>query len=89
MLQAYYDVDLDAAGTVGAGRKAGTPIELALELGHIAGTIDSAEITGATLEVRVAGGEWTAAEPGRRPRSDAPSGRSTRATTTSSRSGRS
>ena len=59
MLQAYYDVDLDAAGTVGAGRKAGTPVELALELGHLAGTIDSDKVTAATLETRVAGGEWT------------------------------
>ena len=59
MLQAYYDVDLDAAGTAGAGRKAGTPVELALELGHLAGAIDSDSVTAATLETRVAGGEWT------------------------------
>ena len=59
MLQAYYDVDLDAAGTVGAGRKAGTPVELALEVGHLAGTVDSDKVTAATLETRVAGGEWT------------------------------
>jgi len=59
MLQAYYDVDLDAAGTAGAGRKAGTPVELALEIGHIAGAIDSDEVTAATLETRVAGGAWT------------------------------
>ena len=32
MMQAYYDVEADAAGAVGAGRKAGKPVELGLEL---------------------------------------------------------
>lgn len=62
MLQAYYDVELDAAGTVGAGRRAGEPVALGLELGHIDGAIGIAELTGATLEVRVAGGDWRAVE---------------------------
>lgn len=62
MLQAYYDVELDPAGTVGAGRKAGEPVELGLELGHIAGAIGIAELTGATLEMRLAGGDWRPVE---------------------------
>ncbi|WP_344296813.1 PA domain-containing protein [Agromyces neolithicus] len=59
MLQAYYDVDLDGSGKVGAERKKGTPVRLGLELGHIAGAVGSGAITGATLEARVAGGDWT------------------------------
>ncbi|MEV1131795.1 S8 family serine peptidase [Agromyces sp. NPDC049794] len=58
MIQAWYDVELDASGLVGAGRKAGTPVALALELGHVAEASGSAALTGATLEVRVAGGDW-------------------------------
>lgn len=58
MIQAWYDVELDASGLVGAGRKAGTPVALGLELGHVAGASGSAALTGATLEVRVAGGDW-------------------------------
>ncbi|MGC5223608.1 S8 family serine peptidase [Micromonospora sp. DT81.3] len=58
LLQAYYDVELDDAGTVGAGRKKGSGIPLRLEVGHIAGTVGSAEVTEVTLEARVAGGAW-------------------------------
>ncbi len=58
MLQAVYDVEPDAAGTVGAGRKKGAPVALGLEIGHIAGAEDSAAVTGTTLEMRVAGGDW-------------------------------
>ncbi|GAA1759094.1 S8 family peptidase [Agromyces humatus] len=73
MLQAFYDVDLDTAGTVGAGRKAGAPVELGLEIGHIAGAIDSDTVTAATLEKRVVGGEWTPVEL-QASETDAPSG---------------
>ncbi|MEF3405466.1 S8 family peptidase [Agromyces sp. CCNWLW203] len=58
MLQAYYDVDLDESGLAGAGRKRGAPVQLELELGHIAEASGIAAISGATLEVRVGGGEW-------------------------------
>uniref|UniRef100_UPI0010AAD217 S8 family serine peptidase n=1 Tax=Agromyces sp. H66 TaxID=2529859 RepID=UPI0010AAD217 len=58
MIQAWYDVELDASGLVGAGRKAGTPVALGVELGHVAGASGSAALNGATLEVRVAGGDW-------------------------------
>ncbi len=58
MIQAFYDVDPDAAGLVGTGRKKGEPVRLGLELGHIGGASGSAELTGATLEVRIADGGW-------------------------------
>ncbi len=58
MIQAYYDVDADASGAVGSGRKAGTSVELGLELSHIEDAIGMAELTDATLEMRVAGGDW-------------------------------
>ncbi|MET0725067.1 MAG: PA domain-containing protein, partial [Leifsonia sp.] len=60
MIQAYYDVDADAAGVVGAKRKAGKPVALGLELSHIESADGMAELTDATLEMRAAGGEWTA-----------------------------
>ncbi|MGW4929724.1 S8 family peptidase [Agromyces sp. NPDC004153] len=60
MLQAVYDIEPDAAGTVGAGRRKGAPVQLGLEIGHIAGAADSAAVTGTTLEMRVAGGDWVA-----------------------------
>ena len=60
MIQAYYDVAPDASGLVGDGRRKGTPVPLQLELGHVGGASGSAEITGATLEVRIAGGDWVA-----------------------------
>ncbi|SFR83827.1 Serine protease, subtilisin family [Agromyces sp. CF514] len=59
MLQASYDVDLDAAGKVGAGRKKGASVELGLELGHIAEASGIAAVNGATLEMRVDGGAWS------------------------------
>lgn len=62
MIQAFYDVELDASGTVGTGRKAGAPVVLGLELGHVAGASGAAELTDATLEVRVAGGDWLPVE---------------------------
>ncbi|KQZ09243.1 hypothetical protein ASD23_13265 [Agromyces sp. Root1464] len=58
MMQAYYDVDLDESGLAGAGRKRGAPVNLELELGHIAEASGIAAISDATLEVRVDGGEW-------------------------------
>ncbi|TDN87768.1 S8 family serine peptidase [Microbacterium sp. BK668] len=58
MLQAWYDVDLDATGLAGAGRKKGAGVPLALEVGHVAGAEDSAPVTTTKLEVRVAGGQW-------------------------------
>ena len=60
LLQAYYDVDVDASGAVGAGRKKGAGVPLGLELGHVAGAADSGAVTAATLEVRIAGGDWLA-----------------------------
>ena len=62
MMQAYYDVEADAAGAVGSGRKAGKPIELGLELSHIEDAVGMAELTDATLELRVAGGDWQGVE---------------------------
>ena len=62
MIQAWYDVELDASGLVGTGRKAGTPVALGVELGHIAGASGSAALSGATLEMRVAGGDWLPVE---------------------------
>ncbi|MFF2371700.1 S8 family serine peptidase [Agromyces sp. NPDC058110] len=58
MLQAYYDVDLDATGKAGAGRKKGASVELGLELGHVAEASGIAALSGATLEARVEGGAW-------------------------------
>ncbi|MGI9822127.1 S8 family peptidase [Agromyces sp. Marseille-Q5079] len=58
MMQAYYDVEADAEGRVGSGRKAGKPVELGLELSHIEDAIGMAQLTGATLEMRVVGGDW-------------------------------
>ena len=60
MLQAVYDVAPDASGLVGAGRKKGDPVRLGLELGHIAGATGSGAVTEATLEMRVADGDWVA-----------------------------
>ena len=62
MMQAYYDVEADAAGAVGSGRKAGKPVELGLELSHIEDAVGMAELTDATLEMRVAGGDWQGVE---------------------------
>ncbi|WP_167756956.1 S8 family serine peptidase [Leifsonia flava] len=60
MMQAFYDVDADASGAVGAKRSAGRPVDLGLELSHIESADGMAELTGATLEMRAAGGQWTA-----------------------------
>ncbi|SIN89777.1 S8 family serine peptidase [Agromyces cerinus] len=60
MIQAYYDVELDASGTAGSGRKKGSDLPLRLELGHVEGAVDSGAMTAATLEIRAAGGEWVA-----------------------------
>ena len=60
MLQAVYDVEPDASGAVGGGRKKGAPVELGLELGHLAGAVGSGAVTDATLELRAAGGDWVA-----------------------------
>ncbi|QIG38416.1 S8 family serine peptidase [Microbacterium sp. 4R-513] len=60
MLQAYYDVDLNAAGLAGDGRKKGETVPLALEIGHIAGAVGSGAVKTTKLEMRVAGGGWTA-----------------------------
>lgn len=62
MLQAYYDVDLDASGIAGVGRRAGESVGLRLEVGHLGLATGIAELTGATLEMRVAGGDWQAVE---------------------------
>lgn len=58
MLQASYDLDLDATGLAGVGRKKGAGIPLALEVGHVAGAQGSAAVSTTTLEMRVAGGAW-------------------------------
>ncbi|MCP2636575.1 S8 family serine peptidase [Microbacterium sp. HD4P20] len=58
MIQAYYDVDVNAENLVGEGRRKGSGIPLDLELGHVAGTAPAGAITAATLEARTAGGEW-------------------------------
>lgn len=86
MMQAYYDVDLDERGRVGADRKKGKPVALGLEIGHISGAVGSAKVTGTTLEVRTAGGEWTPVDlevvstddsgPGEPPAGGFPEGRS-------------
>ncbi|MGR0319421.1 S8 family serine peptidase [Agromyces sp. ZXT2-3] len=62
MIQAWYDVDIDASGRVGEGRKAGAAVPLGLELGHVAGASGAAELADATLEVRVADGDWQSVE---------------------------
>ncbi|KQX08169.1 MULTISPECIES: S8 family peptidase [unclassified Leifsonia] len=59
MMQAFYDVDADASGAVGGKRSSGRPIDLGLELSHIESADGMAELTGATLEMRTAGGQWT------------------------------
>ena len=58
MIQAYYDVEVNAENRVGEGRRKGSAIPLGLELGHVAGTAPAGAITEATLEARTAGGEW-------------------------------
>ncbi|MGN6218700.1 MAG: S8 family serine peptidase [Microbacterium sp.] len=58
MIQAYYDLDVNAANLAGEGRKKGSAIALGLELGHVAGTAPAGAITEATLEVRTGDGEW-------------------------------
>lgn len=58
MLQAVYDLDTDASGKAGTGRKKGAPVVLGLEVGHLAGAVGSGAVTGATLEMRVSGGDW-------------------------------
>ena len=58
MMQAYYDVTLDDSGMVGAERKKGKPVALGLEIGHVVGAVGSDALEDATLEVRVAGGDW-------------------------------
>jgi hypothetical protein len=58
MLQAYYDVDIDAQGRAGAGRKKGKPVALGLEIGHLQGAVGSAAVATAQLEYRVADGTW-------------------------------
>ncbi|MEI5584818.1 S8 family serine peptidase, partial [Agromyces sp. CCNWLW208] len=58
MIQAFYDVETDAAGTAGTDRRKGAPVALGLELGHVAGAVGSGAITEATLEVRLPGGDW-------------------------------
>ena len=74
MLQAYYDVDLDDRARSAPAARRARPSSSALELGHIAGAIGSASVTDATLEVRVAGGEWkpVAARRSRRTDADGP-----------------
>jgi len=62
MLQAYYDVEFDDSGIAGVGRSAGDPIGLRLELGHLGLATGMAEVTDATLEMRLAGGDWQAVE---------------------------
>ncbi|KAF2413872.1 hypothetical protein B1729_07715 [Microbacterium sp. B35-04] len=58
LIQAYYDVDVNAQNLVGEGRKKGSGVTLGLELGHVAGTSPAGAITDATLEARTAGGDW-------------------------------
>ena len=58
LIQAYYDVDVNAKNLVGEGRKKGSGVTLGLELGHVAGTAPAGAITDATLEARTAGGDW-------------------------------
>lgn len=62
MLQAYYDVELDPSGVAGVGRRSGEPVGIRLELGHLGLATGIAELTDATLEMRVAGGDWKAVE---------------------------
>lgn len=73
MIQAYYDLDVNAANEAGDGRRKGTGIALGLELGHVAGSAPAGAITEATLEARAAGGDWVevALQPAK---TDAPTG---------------
>lgn len=59
MLQAYYDVDLNAEGLTGDGRRKGATVPLALEIGHVAGAVGSGAVTTTKLEMRVSDGGWT------------------------------
>ncbi|MGI9822119.1 S8 family peptidase [Agromyces sp. Marseille-Q5079] len=58
MLQATYDVDVDVAGLVGVGRTKGKEVPFRFEVGHLAGASNSAPVETASLEMRLAGGEW-------------------------------
>ena len=58
MIQAVYDLETDAAGLAGVGRKKGDAVPLSLELGHVAGALGSGAMTDATLEVRISGTDW-------------------------------
>ncbi|WP_092668207.1 hypothetical protein [Agromyces flavus] len=58
MIQTVYDIETDAAGMAGVGRKKGEAVPLSLELGHVAGAVGSGAMTEATLEVRVSGTDW-------------------------------
>lgn len=58
MIQAYYDLDVNAQNLAGEGRRKGSAIEMGLELGHVAGATPAGSITEATLEVRGADGAW-------------------------------
>lgn len=59
MLQAYYDVDVNAKGLAGDGRKKGASVPFALEVGHVAGATGSGAVKTTKLEMRVSGGKWT------------------------------
>ncbi|MFH8250606.1 S8 family serine peptidase [Microbacterium sp. B2969] len=58
MLQASYDIDLDASGRAGVDRKKGASVPLSLEVGHVAGAVGSAAVKKTTLELRTTGGQW-------------------------------
>ncbi|WP_345801760.1 S8 family serine peptidase [Microbacterium sp. AZCO] len=58
MMQAYYDVGIDASGRAGVDRKKGAGVPFTLEVGHVAGAVGSAAVASTTLEARLAGGEW-------------------------------
>jgi subtilisin family serine protease len=58
MLQAVYDVDSEVSGLVGAGRKKHESVPIGVEIGHLAGATGSGAVSGATLEVRLADGDW-------------------------------
>lgn len=61
MLQASYDVTLDAAGRAGATRRTGVPVLMKVEIGHVGGAVGAAPMSRATLQVRAADGRWRSA----------------------------
>ncbi|WP_165310673.1 S8 family serine peptidase [Microbacterium protaetiae] len=54
LLQGYYSIDDDTKGR----HRPSTSETLNVQVGHLAGAVGSAKVTGATAQVRVNGGKW-------------------------------